>query len=61
MFFLVELLALVGDDDIFKEYKEKYCTQRRNKRSKENEILSSKIPIIKIDNCSNFFTNKCNF
>ena len=66
MFFLVDVLALVGDGDIFKEYKEKYCTQRRNKRSKENkkswnyEILSSKIPIIKMDNCSILFTNKYN-
>jgi hypothetical protein len=25
MLFLVDLLGLVGDGDIFKEYKEKYC------------------------------------
>jgi hypothetical protein len=35
--FLVDSLALVGDGDIFKEYKEKHCKQRRNKRSKENK------------------------
>jgi hypothetical protein len=37
MFFLVDLLALVAGGDIFKEYKEKYCTQRRNKRSNGNK------------------------
>jgi hypothetical protein len=30
MFFLVDLLALAGDGDIFKEYKEKYCTYKFN-------------------------------